>query len=73
MASRAHELFRFTRGDITESYHLAITVDGAEIWRVTYRGDERETSEKLHAFGSPQEALSFVLAMKERFAKEGLF
>lgn len=66
------ELFRFRRGDVTEAYNLDIVHTGAELWRLTYRGDELETSDRLHTFTDPHEALKFLLEMKDRFTKEGL-
>ncbi len=66
------ELFRFKRGDISEAYVMRVVTAEAELWRLTYRGETLETSDKLYAFTSPQEALKFVVAMKERLGKEGL-
>jgi hypothetical protein len=66
------ELFRFRRGDITEAYGLRVVRPVAELWRLTYRGETLEKSEQLHTFTDPQEALKFLVAMKDRFQKEGL-
>ena len=55
----------------TETYNLRIVNAEAELWRLTFLGDEVEKSEKLHSFANPQEALSFLLALKERLKKEG--
>ena len=65
-------MFRFRRGDVTEAYNLRVVNPGAELWRVTYRGDDVEKSEQLHTFTNPQDALKLVLEMKDRFSKEGL-
>jgi hypothetical protein len=66
------ELFRFKRGDVSEAYVLRVIEAGAELWRLTSHGDTPETSDKLYTFTSPQEALKFVVEMKERLGKEGL-
>jgi hypothetical protein len=66
------ELFRFKRGDLSEAYVMRVVNAVAELWRLTYRGETLEASERLHAFTSPQEALNFVVQMKERLGREGL-
>ena len=70
-STRSRELLRFRLREVIESYHMRIGGADAELWRLTYRGQALEKFEKLHAFNNPQEALSFLLAMKERLEKEG--
>jgi hypothetical protein len=65
------ELLRFRLHDVTESYNMRVISSGAELWRLSYRGETLEKTEQLHTFGNPQEALSFLLALKERLTKEG--